>query len=123
MIAQFLNYLRNCKEYYDIASEERREAENETQDILHCLELHENSYHDFAKLARALSKTRKERRVAKDREAIAGPIIEWEKANQKTIHDLERLLGTVRAAEAATERRLYNPKTDILGRVFGEDQK
>ena len=74
-------------------------------------------------ISKAMQQVRQERREAKNTEKKLQPIIEWVQNNQKTIHDLQRLLGTVRAQEASVNGRLYNPKTDILGRIFGDKQK
>lgn len=122
-LSAFLDFLRNCRSEYNVANIREREANDETQDLLHCLELHENSYHDLAKISKAMRQIRQERRAAKDTERKLQPIVEWAQNNQKTIHELERLLGVVRAQEASMSGRLYNPKTDILGQIFGGDQK
>ena len=66
---------------------------------------------------------RQERREAKDIERKLQPIAEWAGNNQKTIHELERLLGIVRAQEASMSGRTYKQKTDILEQIFGGDKK
>ena len=122
-LASFLEFLRNCKLEYGRAVSREREANNETQDLLHCLELQENSYHDLAKISKAMRQIRQERREAKDIERKLQPIAEWAGNNQKTIHELERLLGIVRAQEASMSGRTYKQKTDILEQIFGGDKK
>lgn len=55
-IEGFLNFLRDAQESYNIAALSEKEADEETQDILHSLELNENTYHDGARLSVALDK-------------------------------------------------------------------
>lgn len=91
----------------------KNDADNETQDILHKLELGNNSYHETAGLAKLLRTVRQERREAKDNALMTAPVVDWVEENERVIKSLERLLGAVRKAEKSTEGRYYNPKTDI----------
>lgn len=120
-ISDFLAFLRETKLENSVAVSQERDAGDQTQDILHSLELDNNRYHECAKLSMALREARRERRKAKDRAQITQPIVDWERQNQKTIRELERLLGEVRRAEKATEGRSYNPKTDIVKHTPGGD--
>lgn len=113
-IENFLQFLRDTKEVYDISKLKENDADNETQDILHKLELGDNSYHETAGLAKLLRTVRRERRKAKDNALMTAPIVDWIEENERVIKSLERLLGAVRKAEKSTEGRYYNPKTDIL---------
>ena len=106
--------MKNAREVYNISKLKENDTDNETQDILHKLELDDNSYHETAGLAKLLRTVRQERRKAKDNVLITAPIIEWVEENERVIKSLERLLGAVRKAEKSTEGRYYNPKTDIL---------
>ena len=113
-IENFLQFLRDAKEVYNISKLKENDADNETQDILHKLELGNNSYHETAGLAKLLRTVRQERRKAKDNALMTAPIVDWVEENERVIKSLERLLGAVRKAEKSTEGRYYNPKTDIL---------
>lgn len=113
-LENFLQFLKNAREVYNISKLKENDTDNETQDILHKLELDDNSYHETAGLAKLLRTVRQERRKAKDNVLITAPIIEWVEENERVIKSLERLLGAVRKAEKSTEGRYYNPKTDIL---------
>ena len=117
-LSGFLEFLRNCETEYNIAVAQQDETNNATQDLLHRLELWEDGYHDLAKISKAMRQVRKDRREAKDTIQKLQPIVDWKKDNQKTIHDLERLLGAVRDQENKTNNRFYNPKTDIIDKVF-----
>lgn len=118
-ISGFLNFLRDVQLEYAAAVDDEKTAGDQTQDILHTLELGENSYHANAKLAIALKSVRQERRRAKDRTQVLYPIADWARQNQRTVKELEHLLGDVRKAEKNTEFRHYNPKTDIVSRTLG----
>ncbi|MCD7789095.1 MAG: hypothetical protein LUH55_00740 [Bacteroides thetaiotaomicron] len=113
-ISSFLSFLRETRISHDISITSERETGEETQDILHSLELGENNYHDCAKLSIALRNVRRERRIAKDNRIVTGIIVDWADKNQRTINSLEQLLGEVRKAEKGTENRYYNQKTDIV---------
>lgn len=120
-IENFLGSLRAVQQEYSVAITAEREANDATQDILHRIELGENSYHDLAKLAKALREVRQERRRAKDVQQELQPIAEWIENNFKVIKALERLLGDVRKSEKSTEGRYYNQKTDIVAKALGGD--
>lgn len=112
-IEDFLRFLREAEEKFNIAQEEEIELNNQTQDILHFLELEKHPYHEYAKLAKKLKMVREERRKAKDYIQETGPIITWLENNRQTIKNLEQLLGTVRKAEKSTANRIYIPKSSI----------
>lgn len=122
-ISNFLKFLRETKEEYDIASSTRIDKENETQDILHRLELRDDKYGDVAKPGKTLRNIRRERRDSKDTVAITSPIAAWYRDNQKEIKSLERLLGEVRKEESKTEGRVYTDKTDIIQKTLGEEHE
>lgn len=63
---------------------------------------------------------RKKRREAKDIQRVTSPAVQWVNQNQKTINELEKLLGSVRKAEKGTNNRVYMNRTKILSGLFGE---
>lgn len=109
-IEAFLDYIRETEQLYRISVANEEDANDETQDILHSLELEEHDYHDTARLGKRLKEVRQARRAAKDIMAQARPVVEWVETNRKTISALEQLLGAVRKAEKNTENRIYTPK-------------
>ena len=119
-IQDFLTFLDRCGEEYIAAAEQERSTDKETQDILHRLELHEDSYHDTARLAKAMRAVRRDRRAAKDTKTVAEPIVKWAGKNGHVIKGLERLLDEVQKAEEWTESRSYTERTDILDGIFGK---
>ena len=113
-ISSFLKFLKDIQTDYNIALETEKEADRETQDILHRLELGNDSYHDMARMSKTLKSVRLERRKAKDARSEAEPVIRWIKENQQSIHTLEQLLGGVRKVEKSNTNRHYTNKTGIL---------
>lgn len=122
-ISSFLNLIREAQQEYNIAVSEEQDANNATQDILHSIELSENKYHDYARLAIALREVRQQRRRAKDTVQELQPIVDFSGDNMKFIKALERLLGDVRKAEKGTEGRFYSPRTDIVEQTLRGRQK
>lgn len=118
-IDDFLSFLRKAQEDYSIATLQESDTNNETQDILHRIELDDNSYHEYARLSKALRRVRKDRREAKDTVMQLQPVVEWLAENSKTVRDLEKLLGAVRKVEKQTENRFYIPKTAIVDETLG----
>ena len=76
-IENFLNFLRDCEEKNRLAALEEIEMDSRTQDILHNIELNENSQYDYICQGFALAETRKRRRKAKNTKEITRPICDW----------------------------------------------
>lgn len=109
-IETFLGFLRQCEQSYHMAEADEQEANDETQDILHCLELREHSDEEFLALSKELRETRQKRRTAKDVMNTTQPVLDWLDENRPTVKSMERLLGEVRKAEKNIEGRFYTPK-------------
>ena len=122
-IASFLKFLKDIQTEYNIALATEEEAGKETQDILHRLELGDDSYHDMARLSKMIKSVRLKRRRAKDIKTEAEPVIQWIKRNPQPVHALEQLLGEVRKAEKSNTNRHYTNKTDILDGIGKEERK
>lgn len=84
-ISAFLTFLRETEQENRIAVMAEREANQETQDIEHALELDELSYHDYARLAKQLRDVRRTRRKAKDTILTTQPILDWAETNKAEI--------------------------------------
>lgn len=90
----------------------------ETQDILHKLELEDVSYHDTAKLGKALVKVRENRRNAKDSVELNTPLADWIKTHSDVLKSLHKVLGETRKIENKQNRRMYIPRTKIVEEVI-----
>lgn len=110
-ISAFLTYLRECEQQYRMAEDDEREANLETQDILHSIELENHDYHSLACLSGELKAVRQKRRASKDTMSTTVPVLEWVDSNRTVIKSLERLLGDVRKAEKNLDNRIYTPRT------------
>ena len=116
-ISGFLDFMRESMMEYEIARTRQADADNETQDLLHRLELHDDSYHDMARISKELKRVRQERRNAKDTISELEPVRKWSEENAKALKSLEQLLGAVRKAEKATQNRFYTERTDAVART------
>ncbi len=119
-ISNFLKFLKNIQTDYNIALETEKEADRETQDILHRLELGNDSYHTMAQMSKTIKSVRMERRKAKDARSEAEPVIRWLKESPQSVHALEQLLGEVRKIEKSNTNRHYTNKTGILDGIGQE---
>lgn len=122
-ISNFLKFLKNIQTDYNIAQEIEKEADRETQDILHRLELGNDSYHTMAQMSKTIKSVRLKRRTAKDAKTEAEPVMRWLKESPQTVRALEQLLGDVRKAEKYNSNRHYTNKTDILEGIDGRGGK
>lgn len=113
-IEEFLNFLHDIEQKYAMAIEDQKEADNETQDILHAIELNAFDTKKTRGLVKTLQKIRKRRRTAKETIEIYYPVLTWVGQNRSIIKSLERLLGDVRKVERRIEGRTYSPKTTIM---------
>lgn len=111
-LAQFLDWVRETEELYRIGSANEEEANQETQDILHSLELEEHSYHENARLGKKLGEIRQKRRAGKDLMDQTSPVCEWADGHRQVLKEMEQLLGAVRKAERKSEGRIYTPRTE-----------
>lgn len=114
VLEQFLDFVNSAEGLMDQAIAGQQEAEAETQDILHALELEKHSYHEAASLARKLAKVRQARRQEKDIVAQLAPVVEWAKENDVAIRRLQRVLGELRKVDRNIQNRFYTPRTNVL---------
>lgn len=113
-LERFLDFLKSAESQLDQATAGQQEAEAETQDILHSLELEKHSYHEMAALSRKLAEVRQARRQNKDIVSQLTPVVEWTRENNAAVRSLQRLLGDLRKVERSAQNRFYTPRTDIL---------
>lgn len=113
-LSEFLAYIRSCAEQASMAAEDEKQADAETQDILHTLELDRHSYSEVAHLGKKLIAVRQRRRKAKETQEALLPIVGWAEANRPAVKALERVLGEMRKAEKRQETRIYAQRTHVL---------
>ncbi len=122
-ISGFLAFLREAAEQCHMAAAEEQLASDETQDILHRLELHNGTYAEDTQLAALLREIRRRRRQAKDTWELAYLISLWAEGEKKAVRKLERLLGDIRKIENHHEERFYANRTTILDKLITKDAK
>lgn len=81
----FLSFLRTCEESNRLAILTENDMDCQTQDILHNIELNENSQYDYICQGFALRDIRRKRRKAKDIKEATAPICNWMKENRKVM--------------------------------------
>ena len=89
------------------------DMDRQTQDILHNIELNENSQYDYICQGFTCRIYDGSGEKAKDIKSTA-PICSWMKENRKVISDLERLLGDVRKQEKQAQKRSYTNRTGVM---------
>lgn len=113
-LKSFLDGVREAKTTLNIAIADEAETNQQTQDILHAIEMEEYNPRRTSALVKTLGSVRKRRRAAKEAIERLTPVVEWSKDNQNVIKSLERLLGDLRKTERHQEGRIYTHRTDIL---------
>lgn len=113
----FLSFLRTCEESNRLAILTENDMDRQTQDILHNIELNENSQYDYICQGFTLRDIRRKRRKAKDIKEATAPICNWMKENRKVINDLERLLGDIRKQEKQAQNRSYTNRTGVMKKL------
>ena len=76
------------------------------------------SYHDTAKLGKALMKVRENRGKAKDSVELNAPLAEWIQSHSDVLKSLQKILGETRKIEDKQRRRMYVPRTKIVEEVI-----
>ena len=94
------------------------DMDNRTQDILHRMELAENSQYDYICMGFTLKDVRQKRRQAKDLKEITQLICKFSHDYKIPIQELKQLLGAVRKAEKRTENRYYCDRTDVVKNIL-----
>lgn len=118
-IEDFLNLLRESQQEYNIAVSDEKEKNDETQDLLHYSELHDDIPCNELAIMQAMKQTRRDRRTAKDTTILSAHLIDWAEKYRKAVKELEQVLGNVRKDEVHIENRYYTSKTDIVERTLG----
>lgn len=121
-IENMLVFFSQCKDKFKECKSYMDEANNETQDILHTIELCNCTVQERNKLFKALSEIRRKRRLCKNEESVLAPIMEWMRNHEKEIQTLQQLLGTLRGVESSVNgEKFYRSRSDVFKNIFGTD--
>lgn len=120
-IEKVIQLFKNVRAKYRECGDYMVQSNDETQDILHTMELCTCTVQERNKLFNKASEIRRLRRAAKNEEAIIAPIIQWCNNHEKELKSLEELLGAVRDAEdRINNERFYRNRTSVIEELFGE---
>ncbi len=113
-----LNMFSQADESLRMAQNELEYCDKKTQDILHEIELCEQTYHERARSAVELRKIRQRRRAAKDIIDTVTPLINWMSCQTDAINLLKKYLGEMRKAESKMKGRVYWKRACDAGENF-----
>lgn len=112
-ISNFLNMVQDAETDYEWNYEEVHRLDEETQDLLHTLELENPCYKETAKIGTKLKRCRQLRRESKDTTLILQPLIDFIDSDKgrQAINLMKEMLGKTRKAEDMMTRRVYRFRT------------
>lgn len=113
-LERFLAYLRDMEQRRNMAIADEKEANDETQDILHGIEFGTVTQTPKA-LVRMLEGVRTKRRRAKLYMDVSEDLVTWYKDNKAIIGELQHILGAMRKIESNYPKKMYVNRTSILG--------
>lgn len=119
-VKSFLDFVSRSETEAELAKETLDECDKETQDILHYLEFHDAPYLERKKINDLLPSIRRERRKAKDTNAVLSPLVKWAHSNKKALSELQQVLGSIRKEEQYQTNRAYHYRTDIVEKTLKE---
>ena len=96
---------------FQYANDVWRDCDEETQDILHDLEIVPHTHNERGHLAKRLAEVRKIRRNAKDDAETLAPLVDWADKNTTAINQLKETLGAMRKRDALHTNRVYFRRT------------
>ena len=110
-IKAFLDFVSECKDNYQSATEGIKLEEKRQQDLLHEIEFAMNP-EDWARIGKRMHDCRVQRREYKDTFEEIEPVVSFfaEANHKKTYDQMVQLLGKVRKAEGYHQNRTYIPR-------------
>lgn len=121
-IEEILAFFAGCSDKFNECRQYMDQANNETQDILHTMELCTCTAQERNKLFNSLSTIRRKRRVCKNEEAVLSPIIDWIRMNQRSISTLQSLLENLKTVETSVNgKKFYRSRSDVIKNILGQD--
>lgn len=81
-ISCFLDFMRESTMEYEVARSRQSDADNETQDLLHRLELHDDTYHDMARISRNEEESARNEEKQRILSLKLEPVCKWREEKQ-----------------------------------------
>lgn len=114
-IISFIDFLNESLEAYQEALKDLSDADRETQDILHFIEVEKTDAVTMMRVYKKLRVTREKRRHAKNTIELLQPLVQWHEKYGNVINPLnKKTLPVIQATEIHQINRVYGPKTGIL---------
>ncbi len=113
-LGDFIGFVKECQEIYQIAYSCVGDEDKRSQDFLHAIEFTDDKY-DLHREALKLQESRRERRRNKDLVQMYEPIVQYFQGSsgKKFLEELRQLLGRQRKAEQyVTGHREYRKRID-----------
>lgn len=112
----FLAFCASVRSRYEGNAQQEENANLETQDLLHFMELSENlGVSEGFKAYRKMREVRRVRRDAKNENELLLPVYNF-LARTDFVSQLQRVLGDLRARQELVSKRQYGMRTDIWER-------
>lgn len=113
-IKNFLAFARNVISRYEENVTRQRELEQETQDLLHYMELSGdmNACRGFC-MYRKMAEIRRERRACKNEIDLLQPVYDYLQ-DKTVINQLAKIQGQCRTSKEAINMRSYTLRTDVV---------
>ena len=124
-IQDFLNYIKQWQQEYNLAQEKVGIEDKRLQDLLHELEFTTNAK-ERNRTAAKLRESRRIRRENKNIVLLLEYVIQFfnDKQNRDTLNRITQLLGKQRKQEAFLQsERTYRPRVEGVPTVIGETLK
>lgn len=111
-IENFLKAIKQAQDDYTWCVEMEQLLNNLTQDYLHQLELVDMNYHQKARVAEALQRCRKNRRMVKNAISNLESLVDFLRSDRgkMAIGSLQQELGKARKATKNIDQRTYSPR-------------
>lgn len=119
-VAFIRSFNKSCGEVinrYNFNEECIQRRENDTQDILHEIELsgYKNAREGY-KLYKKLKLVREDRRRAKAENEVLKPLIDWLTVNKQLRDQLGKVQGQCSTKQQLIAKRIYTPRGDIVSK-------
>ena len=119
-VAFIRSFNKSCGEVisrYNFNEECIQRRENDTQDILHEIELsgYKNAREGY-KLYKKLKLVREDRRRAKAENEVLKPLIDWLAVNKQLRDQLGKVQGQCSTKQQLIAKRIYTPRGDIVSK-------
>ena len=113
-VEDFLSFVNESEKSLPVVNANEEEANQQTQDILHAIEMGNYNVRRTVRMTKLLQDVRLRRRDAKDESELCTCVVNWANANRQAVEALKKMLGELRKAEKRIENRQYMNRTDIM---------